>query len=691
MRPRNLTLILFAAMAIAVAGPGASQASAAGLLRADGPFGGTLKVTSHQVNATINNGIAVVEVDQTFQNAENRIVEALYTFPVPHNASVANFSMWINGKEMIGEVVEKERARAIYNSYKQQPRPRDPGLLEQTSYKRFDMRIFPIPPRGEQRVRITYYQELDVDENEATFVYPLATMTETGLDADVTGRFSMSLHVKSEIPITSMASPSHADDFVIVEHGEHYRQASLETGGGDLNRDLVIAIGMERPRTGIDLIASRADDADGYFQLTLSGGKELAQIERGMDYVFVMDISGSMAADGKLRTSNGAVAAFTDVLGEQNRVEVITFNVAPNTLFGSLSPVNDETRRRATEFLSTQQARGGTVLRPAMEAAYRYADPDRTLNVIVLSDGMTEQSEQRQLLELIGQRPTNSRVFCIGVGNEVNRPLLDQLARQSGGLAAFISAGDDFQRHAQMLRRKLQRPAATNVKFTFGGENVYDVEPRTSGNLYYGMPMRLYGRYRKAGPITVTMEAEVLGQPLKQILELTLPERDEANPEIERMWAYRRVKGLMDDDRASGSSGNREQIVKLCETYSIAGEHASFIVLENDGEYRRWKVDQRNAMRLTRDRRAQRQVRERLEQMRQRTVAQIGPVETTNAKAADAKPQAADPAAAPRTDSDRGVDIDLPSIGGGAIDPVSGTIVLILVGSAAVTMRRRRK
>ena len=92
-------------------------ARAAGLLVADGGLGGQLQLTQHDVKVTINNGIAVTTVSQVFQNLENRQVEALYTFPVPKNASVANFSMWINGKEMVGEVVEKERARQIYNSY----------------------------------------------------------------------------------------------------------------------------------------------------------------------------------------------------------------------------------------------------------------------------------------------------------------------------------------------------------------------------------------------------------------------------------------------------------------------------------------------------------------------------------------------------------------------------------------------
>src|SRR5205085_987264 len=105
------------------------------------------------------NGIAVTEVTQVFQNLEDRQVEALYTFPVPRGASVANFSMWIGGKEMTGEVVEKKRAREIYNNYKRVNR--DPALLEQTDYRTFEMRIFPIPARAEQRVQVTYYQELE--------------------------------------------------------------------------------------------------------------------------------------------------------------------------------------------------------------------------------------------------------------------------------------------------------------------------------------------------------------------------------------------------------------------------------------------------------------------------------------------------------------------------------------------------
>ena len=246
------------------------------------------------------------------------------------------------------------------------------------------------------------------------------------------------------------------------------------------------------------------------------------------------------------------------------------------------------------------------------------------LNIVILSDGMTEEAEQRELLQLIGQRPAGARVFCVGVGNEVNRPLLAQLAQQAGGLSAFISRGDDFERAATAFRRKLMRPAATNVNFRFDGVEVYDLEPEKLPNLYHGAPLRLYGRYRKGGSGSVTFSGDVLGQPIEQTVNLTLPRENAANPEIDRMWAFHRVEQLMRAGRLGGQLDTNE-IVRLCEEYSITSEYASFIVLENDGEYRRWKIERRNANRIRRDRAAREQLNRELTQLRERSMQQIGP------------------------------------------------------------------
>jgi len=298
--------------------------------------------------------------------------------------------------------------------------------------------------------------------------------------------------------------------------------------------------------------------------------------------------------------------------------------VATNTLFNGLESVSDQQKQEAKTFLDSQRARGGTVLRPAISAAYRYQDSDRTLNVVILSDGMTEQRETRELLQLIGQRPTGSRVFCIGVGNEVNRPLLQQLAGDAGGLAAFLSEEDSFERQARAFRRKLMRPAIRNPQLRVSG--VYNVEPQELPDLFHGAPLRVYGRYKSGGDVSVTVAGEIQGSPLEQTVNVHLPQADPNNPEIERMWAWNRVQRLFSEERTSGqSSQNKDEIVQLCEGYSIVSQYASFIVLENDAEYKRWKIDRRNAVRVSRDRAAQQKVRDEMERLRQQAVAQLGP------------------------------------------------------------------
>ena len=686
-------LVSCVALVLAMA-PGAEGA---GLLVADGGFGGVLEIKEQTVQVTINNGVAVTRVEQTFVNAESRQVEALYTFPVPKGASVADFTMWIDGKEMIGEVVEKERARQIYNSYKQQRR--DPGLLEQVDYKTFEMRIFPIAAHAEQRVRLTYYQELDVDNDWATYVYPLATVTRRDINQQTTGKFAFRLETRSAVPIVALESPSHGDAVVMAAHTDNYHEASLETTSGDLSRDLVLAYQLNRPRTGIDLITSKEKREDGYFLLTVTAGDELAKHDFGMDYVFVLDISGSMARDQKLRVSRDSIAAFIDALGPEDRFELITFNVQPHTLFNQVEAATDDQKAPAAAFLDMQQARGGTVLKPAMATAYRYADPDRTLNVVVVSDGMTEQSERAELIRLIGERPVNCRVFGIGVGNEVNRPLMQQLAERTGGLAAFISRGDNFKRQARAFRRKLMRPAIEDVTITFGDRVAYDVEPQRLGNLYHGSPLKVYGRYRKSGSADVTITGQIDGRPIEKTATFDLPNVDAANPQIERMWAWHRVQRLLKDAAAAGSRGAViGEVIELGETYSIATEYTSFIVLENDEEYQRWKIERRNLSRMARDEAARTQLRRQLDELREKAMADLGPAQpgtqVTPTLASNTAPADAPANAARPQDRSRSFDLDIRDTGdtggGGALDPISVSIALGL-GGAALAARRGRK
>jgi uncharacterized protein (TIGR03382 family) len=185
------------------------------------------------------------------------------------------------------------------------------------------------------------------------------------------------------------------------------------------------------------------------------------------------------------------------------------------------------------------------------------------------------------------------------------------------------------------------------------------------------------------------------------------------------MWAAHRVERLMAADRETGSSGSsKDEIVRLCEGYSITSEFASFIVLENDAEFQRWSIQRRNATRVTRDRNAQLALRKELEQLRDATVAKLGPDQpvseqrantakidptrfSTSAPIQPAATPAPIPAPVPTIDSPRSRDIAVPSFtsgggsgggGGGcsagAIDPL---MVLGLIGLPFAALRSRRR
>lgn len=604
-----------------------SSVQAGGLLVASGPEGGKLKVEEQTVKVTINNGIAVTEVTQIFRNLENRQVEALYTFPVPKGATISNFSMWIQGKEMIGEVVEKKRARQIYESYK--ARRVDPGLLEQVDFKRFEMRIFPIEAKAAQKVVIIYYQELDIDNDWISYIYPLETVAIPGMESKTSNKFSLNLEILSAVPIAEMKSSSHNSDFAINKINTNYYHASLEVKEGDLNKDVVLSCLLARTNTGVDLITSKTTKEDGYFYLTITSGEDGEKLDKGSDFVFVLDISGSMANEGKLDQSRKTINSFINLLGEKDRYELITFNTMPQPLFNTLTTPSPEATMKFQNALKNVKARGGTSIEPALSLAYKYANKEKNLNIVILSDGIDQASYPKSLIDLMKTYSSslNARTFCVGVGNEINKSLLNRIAQESGGFAAFISNGDDFNKHAEIFFKKLMMPIAKNLDIKFDGVEVYDIYPKKLPDLYHGFPVRVYGRYKGSGETKINFSADFLGSKFSKKLDMNLPDFDDSNTAIERMWAFKKLDTLINElPENVTESAEINEIVRLGEAYSIVSEYTSFLVLENNEEFKRWNIERRNVLRMTRDSKAITATREKMDDLRKKSAENLGPL-----------------------------------------------------------------
>ena len=346
-----------------------------------------------------------------------------------------------------------------------------------------------------------------------------------------------------------------------------------------------------------------------------------------MDYVFVLDVSGSMANDGKLLVSKDSVAAFLNELSETDRFEVMTFNVQPYLAFSQLQPATAANKQRALDYLSPTgsprrhgaAARDGHGLqirlrRPAAERRDPQRRHDRAAGA---ADAACSRSRPARATRAssASASATMSTARC-----------WNNWRRTPAASRPSCRRSDNFARQARAFRQKLMRPFATGLEIKFAGVEVTDVEPATVPNLYFGAPVRVYGRYRGSGMAQVTLRGSVKGVEVKQAAQLEFPKTDPANPEINRMWAWHRIDALLKDaDRKGDRAAVAPEIVRLGEDFSIVTEYTSFLVLENDAEYQRWKIARKNLDSTGRDRQVHAKLREQLDSIRNKALADLGP------------------------------------------------------------------
>ena len=122
-----------------------SIATAAGTLVPKGSMHAPIEMVDHAVNVTINNGFAQTVVSQSFSNPNDIALEAVYRFPVPQSASLSEVNLFLGELQIDGEVVERERARSIYEQEKAAGNAA--ALAEKDSYRWFEFHVHPVRPR----------------------------------------------------------------------------------------------------------------------------------------------------------------------------------------------------------------------------------------------------------------------------------------------------------------------------------------------------------------------------------------------------------------------------------------------------------------------------------------------------------------------------------------------------------------
>ena len=208
----------------------AAPAQAHGLLVPTDNAVPPLAMVSHQVDVAVHDQAAVTTVTQVFRNSASRPLEADYLFPVPKGASVNKFTMWVDGKEVAGEMVEADKARDIYNGIVR--RMQDPGLLEYMGNNLLRLRVFPVPARGDQKVSLRYTSVATRDSGLVEYVYPLKTDAKAATTLE---QFTLDATLKSQHAVQNVYSPTHS--IKVARPGDREVRVHFERGQAPLDKD----------------------------------------------------------------------------------------------------------------------------------------------------------------------------------------------------------------------------------------------------------------------------------------------------------------------------------------------------------------------------------------------------------------------------------------------------------------------
>jgi Ca-activated chloride channel family protein len=129
-----------------------------------------LAIRYHHVTVTIQDQVAVTHVDQVFYNPNEWQVEGTYIFPIPLDAAVTSFTLWVDGQPVKAQMLDAAEARQKYEEIVRSLQ--DPALLEYAGRGAVQARIFPIPPQGERRIELEYTQALTAENGLVRYIYP---------------------------------------------------------------------------------------------------------------------------------------------------------------------------------------------------------------------------------------------------------------------------------------------------------------------------------------------------------------------------------------------------------------------------------------------------------------------------------------------------------------------------------------
>jgi hypothetical protein len=571
----------------------------------------SLRLTEQKVDVTIVGRIARTEVEQAFFNDSSVTLEGIFRFPLPADASISDLQLLVGDTWVRGEMVEKQRARAIFRSIVDATVPRDPALLEWERGSEFKLDIFPIPGHGERRIKLAYTQVLPEAGDTLRYRYPMgggrATATEIG-------DFEFNLTIDGRPLVASAPDPEAELQQLLANLRTPMIELAAETAGAlaslhlrereyQPRHELGVDIPLRAAEHRVDVATHHDKDGQGYFMLTLRPELELAAAPKPLHVAIVLDRSHG-TTPALWAAANGLVLATMASLGAEDRVTVLACDTACDQLEGGLID-QQLAAYRYPDFFAAQTLAGasdlGAMLSQADAALDSEALDSEALEaervIVYLGDGAPSSGAltAAELGGLVERELDGVRLLAVALGARADLLVLEHLTALTGGELLPADAGDDLDGLARELALRAHVPVARALALELP-DGLVDVHPRQLPSLRPGDALTLVGklapgvseirgdiRLRGAGP------HQAIDERFQIAMASELAATSSVHAHLPRTWAQREIQQLT----ATRGAEAQSEIIALSRRYNVMSQHTALLVLENDQMFAEFGVARR--------------------------------------------------------------------------------------------------
>ncbi|MFP6769389.1 MAG: VWA domain-containing protein, partial [Planctomycetaceae bacterium] len=307
----------------------------------------------------------------------------------------------------------------------------------------------------------------------------------------------------------------------------------------------------------------------------------------------------------KIEQARQALGFLIKRLQPGDTFNIVAYDTAVESFRPELQRVNDKTRKAAMGFVDGLYAGGSTNIDDALQTAMAMlADTTRPNYVLFLTDGLPTVGERNEMKIAAHVKQANkvaARLYSFGVGFDVNSRLLDRLSRDHRGQSVYVRPNEDIEVQVSKLFDRIGAPLLTNLALKFDSDKAAEAAPgisrtypRKLTDLFRGEQLVWVGRYRKSGPVKVTLTG-TNGDKKRSFsfgVRLAGKSRDESNGFVEKLWALRRIGEIIDQLDLSGQNQELiDELVRLSIDHGIMTPYTSFLADEGVGLAARGNAD----------------------------------------------------------------------------------------------------